>query len=119
MNGECWLLAYYLHKLGGWPVAWVAPTRESHMWEHVYVKVDGRMFDVRGFGSLAETGYQLGPKMYSEFMAPGGPWRSLRKYSMDIAETDDPGVLSFVADLEVGKGWARVMAKRLVVKYEL
>lgn len=48
-EGECWTLAYYLHKIGGWPVHVLHRKGEPRLWEHVVVKIGRNQYlDVNG-----------------------------------------------------------------------
>jgi hypothetical protein len=54
--GNCWVLAYYLHELGGWPIVMVVPQADPDMWEHVLVQLpDHRYLDIEGVHTRAEV----------------------------------------------------------------
>ena len=113
-QGECWMLAYWLNQLGGWPVFVIAPVREPGWWDHAFVKVDGRPFDVTGFdGPMTKT--TPGERHFYV----GEEFTSLDRYTQQIADCEPGMLLHVVTDVEVASDLGRDMAKKLIEKHGL
>ena len=105
-EGECWTLAYYLHRIGGWPVYWLAPPNDRNFWHHVVVKIGyNKYLDVQGVHSLTELG-KLWPGLVPVIV--GGPFETWSEYEECLQ-----GDHFYQRPHER----ARSMAKRLVERY--
>lgn len=106
-EGECWTLAYYLHRIGGWPICTIAPKDDPDWWEHVVVRVGhNTYFDVTGF----HTRDALLKAWGGEMTQHDTMFRSWRSFQRELG-----GSHLYYNPRER----SRVMARRLVRKYEL
>lgn len=104
-EAECWVLAYYLHKLGGWQICILGEHR-SWYWEHVVVQIGEDAFlDVEGIHTQDELEEQWHQKLVPLEVRTFKTWNTYQAF-MD-------GEFQF----SEAQRWARTMAKRLVGKY--
>lgn len=111
--GDCWVLAYYLHALGGWPVFSIAPRDDLNYWEHVVIQLDDETyFDVTGPRDAKEMLELWGGSNYV-YVLEGARFTSWRAYQLyfggDLTEFLFPN----------SKAKAKRMARFLYDKYEL
>lgn len=105
-SAECWVLAYYLHRIGGWHVCVLAADDQDWYWEHVVVQIgDDSFLDVEGVHTRAQLEERWGRQLYPLEVRTFKTWNSYQAY-MD-------GEFEY----EQAPRWSRAMAKRLVEKY--
>lgn len=71
-EGECWTLAYYVHRMGNWPVYWLE--REPYYWEHVVVKVGyNKYLDVNGVQTRLQL-LEAWPGLHLRYIGQYSSW---------------------------------------------
>lgn len=112
--GDCWVLAYYLHKIGGWPIFSIAPRADLRWWEHIVVQIDADTYlDVMGpqeASKMLET-WAAGDSYV--YVLEGARFRSWKEYELFMGGD----LCEFYYQNSRSK--ARRMAQLLFDKYEL